>query len=322
METRATQRRRRRPLTTLRLKVSAEFRTKPNGDTRPPVQLRSGRRLCLRLLGRRVQQPRSVTWLLRCLCSLRRCSVVKSARTNLLTRGPSFSSWRGRRRRRRSRRRSWGWRRTRRRRGGTWTSGQRGERGRRGGRRKCRSLPLVPHPALGNLDTISYEPFVSPQSCSVSVCCLRCSLLCYLVPQRRRLWIISLFFLEVCPRILRARVLARVVRTWKLDIFLRALVSGCSVVFVLDYSGIRLPEPCPYSGLLGSTVETVQATVFGGFRLAHSQRDRGLWIPRPILWISRAFHQNIIPAVPSCPPVDLRSCVSHGAFAQFHTLST
>ena len=34
-----------RPLTTLRFEVSAEFRTTPNGDRRPSVQLGSGRRL-------------------------------------------------------------------------------------------------------------------------------------------------------------------------------------------------------------------------------------------------------------------------------------
>ena len=55
--------------------------------------------------------------------------------------------------------------------------------------------------------------------------------------------------------------------------------------------------------LLGSAVDTFPPSVFVFFfGLAHSQRDRGLWILRPILWISRAFHPDIIPTVPHLRP--------------------
>ena len=51
-------------LTALRLEVSAEFRTTPYGDRRPPVQLGCYLRLLLRWPSRREGQSRSVTWLL------------------------------------------------------------------------------------------------------------------------------------------------------------------------------------------------------------------------------------------------------------------
>ena len=55
----------------------------------------------------------------------------------------------------------------------------------------------------------------------------------------------------------------RAARHWKLYIILRALVFGCPVVSLLPaeyskivFSGVRHPELFPYSGLLGSTVDT------------------------------------------------------------------
>ena len=45
---------------------------------------------------------------------------------------------------------------------------------------------------------------------------------------------------------------ARAARTWNVSIILRARVSACWSTRTLDYSWCRLPELCPYSGLLGS----------------------------------------------------------------------